>query len=57
MDGVRAGPLEWSVLLGSRPELKNGAEAVINRGRFLNRLLSSGTCYKYMGCASGLDAA
>ncbi len=32
-------------------------EVVKHRGRFLNRLLESGTCYKYMGCASGLAAA
>jgi malate synthase len=45
-------------LLGSRPELRTGADLVRHRGRFLNRLLESGdTCYKYMGCASGLAAA
>ena len=45
-------------LLGSRAELRTGAVLVHHRGRFLNRLLESGdTCYKYMGCASGLAAA
>eukprot|EP00668_Euglena_longa_P048490 GGOE01065558.1.p1 GENE.GGOE01065558.1~~GGOE01065558.1.p1 ORF type:complete len:1183 (-),score=278.76 GGOE01065558.1:245-3328(-) len=44
-------------LLGSRPALSGGAEIVKHRGRFLNRLLSSGTPYKFCGCASGLAAA
>nr|BAC06572.1 malate synthase-isocitrate lyase [Euglena gracilis] len=44
-------------LLGCRPSISGGAEMVKHRGRFLNRLLQSGTCYKYMGCASGLAAA
>lgn len=43
-------------LLGSRPSLI-GAEVVKHRGTFLNRLLASGQCYKFMGCASGLAAA
>jgi len=44
-------------LLGSRPEIVGGAEMVRHRGTFLNRLLDTNTCYKYMGCASGLAAA
>ena len=44
-------------LLGSRPELRTGVDLFRHRGRFLNRLVESGdTCYKYMGCASGLAA-